>query len=280
MFDYTSGKIVRPGSINRVINYVANYDDKRERKWEFQSPKASIHSIITEPHLRHFLTPTTSKEIQKFSVKKLYPQPNSKRIILSNLLPQPKTRKLIPIKRVTEVRKEYQFHKKRGPEHIYYNHFTLDNSTNHKYLNISPCTEKRYKRSIPLFNEYTNTSQITLLPGSIKRKAENIDDDLNRFLKKKEFNEKKSHIKFNTSEILIRKDNDNGLLYHKNNKYSYLNKNINDDKIKQLKKQKTVLNIPKIKRKFKIPINDDFDFKDVPNNIKEIKNKGKSCKKI
>jgi hypothetical protein len=273
MIDYTTGKIVRPGSINRVINYVANYDDKRERKWEFQSPKASLHSIITEPHLKHFHTPKTSKEIQKFAVKKIYPQPNSKRIILSNLLPETKTRKLIPIKRVTEVRKEYQYHKKRGPEHLYNNNFTLDNSTNHKYLNISPCTEKRYKRSIPLFNEYTNTSQITLLPGSIKRKAENIDDDLNRFIKKKEFNEKKSHIKFNTSEILIRKDNDNRLLYHKKNNYSYLNKNIDDDKIKRLRKQKTALNIPKIKRKFKIPINDNFDFKDNLNNNKKSNNK-------
>ena len=280
MIDYTTGKLIRPGSINRVINYVSNYDDKRERKWEFQSPKASIHSIITEPHLRHFLTPTTSKEIQKFAVKKLYPQPNSRRIILSNLLPENKIRKLIPIKRITEAKKEYQFHKKRGPDHIYNNNFTLDNSTNHKYLNISPCTEKRHKKSIPLFNEYTNTSQITLLPGSIKRKEENIDDDLNRFIKKKEFNEKKSHIKFNTSGILIRKDNDNRLLYHKKNNYSYLNKNNNDDKIKKLKKQKTVLNIPKIKRKFKIPINDDFNFKDVSNNFKESKNKIKISKHI
>ena len=73
MIDYTTGKIVRPGSINRVINYVSNYDDKRERKWEFQSPKASTHSIITEPHLRHFLIPTASKEIQKFAVKKYAP---------------------------------------------------------------------------------------------------------------------------------------------------------------------------------------------------------------
>ena len=273
MLDYTTGKIVRPGSINRVINYVANYDDKRERKWEFQSPKASINSIIAEPHLRHFLTPTTSKEIQKFAVKKIHHEPNSKRIILSNLLPEPKIRKLIPIKRVTEVRKEYQYHKKRGPEYLYNNNFTLDNSTNHKYLNISPCTEKRCKKSLPLFNEYTNTSQITLLPGSIKRKAENIDDDLNRFIKKKEFNEKKSHIKFNASEILIRKDNDNRLLYHKNNNYSYLNKNINNDKIKRLKKQKTALNIPKIKRKFKIPINDNFDFKDNLNITKKSNNK-------
>lgn len=280
MLDYTTGKIVRPGSINRVINYVDNYDDKRERKWEFQSPKATLHSIITEPHLRHFLTPTTSKEIQKFAVKKIYPQPNSKRIILSNLLPPPKTRKLIPIKRVTETRKEYEFHKKRGPEHIYNNNFTLDNSTNHKYLNINPCTEKRYKKSIPLFNEYTNTSQITLLPGSIKRKEENIDDDLNRFMKKKEFNEKKSHIKCNTSEILLRKDNDNRLLYHKNSNYSYLNKNINDDKIQKLKKQKTALNIPKIKRKFKISINDDFDYKNNSNNFGERKNKVKIIKKV
>ena len=280
MLDYTTGKLVRPGSINRVINYVENYDDKRERKWEFQSPKASIHSIITEPHLRHFLTPTTSKEIQKFAVKKLYPQPNSRRIILSNLLPENKIRKLIPIKRVTEARKEYQFHKKRGPEHIYNNNFTLDNSTNHKYLNISPYTEKRHKKSIPLFNEYTNTSQITLLPGSIKRKEENIDDDLNRFIKKKEFNEKKSHIKFNTSEILLRKDKDNRLLYNKNSNYNYLNKKNIDDKIKKLKKQKTVLNIPKIKRKFKIPINDDFNFKDASNNFKESKNKIKISKNI
>ena len=114
-----------------------------------------------------------------------------------------------------------------------------------------------------------------MLPGSIKRKPENIDDDLNRFIKKKQFNEKKSHIKFNTSENLIRKDNNNNnrLLYHKNHNYSYLNKNMNDDKIKRLKKQKTVLNIPKIKRKFKIPTNDYFDFKDNLNKTNKSNNK-------
>lgn len=280
MLDYSTGKIVRPGSINRIINYVTNYDDKRERNWEFQSPKASVHSIITEPHLRHFLTPTTSKEIKKFAVKNIYPQPNSNRIILSNLLPELKARKLIPIKRVTEARKEYQYHKKRGPDYIYNNNFTLDNSANHKYLNVTPCTAKRYKKYIPLFNEYTNTSQITLLPGSIKRKEENIDDDLNRFIKRKKFNDRKTNIKNNTSEILIKKDNDNRIIYHKNNIYSYLNKDIHDSKIRKLKKQKTVLNIPKIKRKFKIPINDDFDFKNDSNNFNESKNKVKISKKI
>ena len=58
LIDYSTGKVVRPGSINRIPNYVTNYDDKSERKWEFQSPKLTIRTITDIPHLRHFKIPS------------------------------------------------------------------------------------------------------------------------------------------------------------------------------------------------------------------------------
>ena len=275
MIDYSTGKIVRPGSKNRVLNYVPDYNDKRERKWEFQNPKSKVDSIITQPHLKHFKT-QSSNEYKQFAHIKRFPQPNSKRIILSYLLPENKNRILSPIKRIVEVRKEYSFHKRRGPEHIYNNNFTLDNSTNHKYLNIIPCSEKKFKKSVPLFNEYINKSQIVLLPGSIKRKKENINDDLKKFEKI----QKKKYIsnKFNSSLNNIGKEENN--INNKTKNLNFLNK-INDYNIKKLKKEKTAVNMKahRIKRNFKISINDDLFNKDL-NLFSENKNiKNKNVKK-
>ena len=257
LIDYSTGKVVRPGSINRIPNYVTNYDDKSERKWEFQSPKLTIRTITDIPHLRHFKIPS-SEEFQKFHKKKIFPQPDSKRIILSKLLPEIPIKRRAPIKRNIEKKKEYSLHKKRASEYIYNNNFSLDNTDNHKFLNIRLSSERRLKKTNPLYNEYNNKSQIILLPGSIKRQEENIKDELNEFQKKK-----------NYMKIILNKCNtelnwfksDNSKIYNKKKNFNTLNGYIIKSPIKKVKKENINMNnkIPRIKRNFKISINDDFD---------------------
>ena len=81
LVDYTTGKMVRPGSISHIPNYVPNYDNKTKRIWDFQTPKSSVKSILNEKHLRHVEAPK-SKELQLFHKRKIFPQPDSNRTIL------------------------------------------------------------------------------------------------------------------------------------------------------------------------------------------------------
>ena len=271
LIDYSTGKVVRPGSINRIPNYVTNYDDKSERKWEFQSPKLTIRTITDIPHLRHFKIPS-SEEFQKFHKKKIFPQPDSKRIILSKLLPEIPIKRRAPIKRNIEKKKEYSLHKKRASEYIYNNNFSLDNTDNHKFLNIRLSSERRLKKTNPLYNEYNNKSQIILLPGSIKRQEENIKDELNEFQKKK-----------NYMKIILNKCNtelngfksDNSKIYNKKKNFNTLNGYIIKSPIKKVKKENINMNnkMPRIKRNFKISINDDFDNQNYLNCLKNYRKK-------
>lgn len=271
LIDYSTGKVVRSGSINRIPNYVTNYDDKSERKWEFQSPKISIRSINNIPHLRHFKTPS-SEEFQKFHKKKIFPQPDSKRTILNKLLPENPIKRRAQIKPNIETKKEYTFHKKRASEYIYNNNFSLDNTDNHKFLNIHLSSQRRLKKASPLYNEYNNSSQITLLPGSIKRKEENIKDEFNELRKKQ-----------NYVKIILNKYNNtfnelkssNSKIYNKKNNYNTFNNDIIKSNIKKVKKENININnkIPRIKRNFKISINDDFDNENYLNCLKEYRKK-------
>ena len=256
LIDYSTGKMVRPGSINRIPNYVTNYDNKSERKWEFQSPKNSIISINNISHLRHFKTPS-SEEFRKFRKIKIFPQPDSKRTLQSKLLPENPIKRRPPIKRYIIPKKEYTFHKKRASEYVYNNNFTLDNTDNHKFLKINKSKVRRIKTLSPLYIEYNNKSQITLLPGSIKRKEENIKDEFNE-LQKKQRCAKKFINKNNNRLNGLKSDNLN--IFHKKNNFNTLNNN-NIVKSKNVKKEKININnkMPKtkIKRNFKISINDD-----------------------
>ena len=257
LIDYTTGKIVRPGSINRIPNYVPNYDNKADRKWEFQSPKSPIRSINNITHLRHFKTPS-SKEFQKFHKIKNFPQPDSKRTIISRLLPENPIKKKSPIRRVTESKKEYTFHKKRASENIYNNNLSLYLSNNNKYLNTSSSTQRRLKKVGPLYTKYHNTSQILLLPGGIKRKEENINDDYDKFKKEQQLVKKNPNkYKYNNNFNRLRKEKTQYNI--KSNNYNTFN-NINSiPNIKKLRKNKIInkKKISKIKRNNKISINDN-----------------------
>ena len=170
IIDYSTGKIVRPGSINHIPNYIPNYDNKTDRRWEFQSPKNSIKSINNITHLRHVKSPT-SKEITKFHKIKKFPQPDSKRIIISSLLPHNPIKKKSPIKRVIESKKQYLIHKKKPLEYNNNNnYYSLNNLDNHKNLNISTSPKRTLKKTNPLYTKYHYNSQIMLLPGAKKRK--------------------------------------------------------------------------------------------------------------
>lgn len=274
LIDYSTGKKVRPGSISHIPNYVPSYNNKSERKWEFQSPRSTINSILQEKHLRHFKTPK-SKEFQQFHKKKIFPQPDSKRIIMSKLLPKTPIKKLIPIKRIIQEKKEYTFHKRIASQNVYYNNFSLDNSDNHQFLNITSTIQKRLRKPNPLVKEYNYSSQITLLPGGTKRKEENINDDLNAFIKKQKF-VKKNINGINTEINGFKKENnifDNPL--NKNNNKVYKNVNVKNKNVKNYKdKKKSIKKISKIKRKFKIPINDEPDIQQNNNYFTEF-NKSK-----
>ena len=251
IIDYSTGKIVRPGSINHIPNYIPNYDNKTDRRWDFQSPKNLVKSINNITHLRHFRTPT-SKEYQKFHKIKKFPQPDSKRIIISSLLPKNPIKRKSPIKRVIESKKQYLFHKKRPPEYINNNNYSFNNIF-HKNLNISSSPIRAFKKRNPLYTKYHYTSQIMLLPGAKKRKEDNINDDINNFKKKQNVN--KIITKYNTNIKGLKKDNIK--YYIKSDNYKTFN-NINTS-INKLRKNKDnkKIKLSKIKRSFKISINDE-----------------------
>ena len=241
MIDYSTGRMIRPGSKYKNQNFVESYDELRGRKWEYQSPKSSINSIIFEKHLRHFPI-KKSKERQQFSKKKLYQQPNTQRTLLSNLLPEEKFRK-IQIKKRPEPKREHSIHLKRGPDYIYKDHFSFDNSR------IKNNTV-REKKSNNLYNEYNNKSQIIFLPGGIKRKEETINDDYKPIKNKQKLVEELLN-KYNSDSFW----NNPSIRRIDNTNIRRIGEVKNNKNFNQINDNKNILNnikSPRIKRRIKL----------------------------
>jgi len=173
MIDPTTGKRVRYGSPQKPQEVNLNFDNYKYREWEYQNPKNNIKPTILKGTSKKKVNYPNEREVKIFNNIKIHPQPNSKRILLCELLPNTNTKRS---KKKVDVQAFSQENLKLFPEK---KKIITNNAESNKEVNDSP-----YRRHLKssMFQEYKKT-QITTLPGpagQVIRDLNKIKDDKNK----------------------------------------------------------------------------------------------------
>ena len=194
MIDYTTGKLIRIGCDSRIIDINLS-NNNIPRNWDYQKPPSEIKPQFLSGKSKKFIYPhpTNHQEISPFRKIKIHPQPDSRRTLITEYAPinfKKPLKKKSDINFFTSVYNCEIQKKKRGNPNIYNNNFSLDNKDNHKFLNINPDPDfyedlKAKKRQLKttVYKKYNNASQIKYLPGGIKRRSSEINDDKYEMIK-------------------------------------------------------------------------------------------------
>lgn len=168
MIDSTTGKLVRFGSPNKVQE--VNFNKYKYRDWEYQNPKNQIKPTILNGNSKKKVNFPSQKEPKLFNNMKIYPQPNTKRTILSEFAP------IITIKR---SKKKVDIQKTFSQDNLKLFPAKRKLHPNNEESNNE--FDSPYKRHIKnaMFQDYKKT-QITTLPGPVLRDLTKINDDKNK----------------------------------------------------------------------------------------------------
>lgn len=176
--------------INQEKCYYMNNRNKINSPQEITKNRNNL--LLLKKSTPSFLT-FESDEIKKFTKITKHRLPNTKRTLQAEYAPS------VPLK--TGKKRIYEgnyekippklFQRKiRGNDNVYNDNFALDNSDNHRYLNINNDTDfyedlRSKKRQLhpSIYANYKNYSQIIGLPGSRKRNEHEINDDYDFHLK-------------------------------------------------------------------------------------------------
>jgi len=171
MIDPTTGKRVRYGSPKKSPE--VNFDNYKYRDWEYQDPKNQGKPTILKGTSKKKVNYPNKKEVKIFNNIKIHPQPNSKRTLLWEFLPNTTTKRS---KKQVAIQDFSQENLKLFPEK---RKIITNNVESNEKVQDSP-----YKRHLKnsMFQEYKKT-QITTLPGpagQVIRDLNNIKDDKNK----------------------------------------------------------------------------------------------------
>lgn len=177
MIDHTTGKLVRAGTQNKVLEI--NFDNYKYRDWECQNPQTNKNIIISGTFKKRVAP--VHKDEKLFNNIKVFPQPDTKRTILPEYAPiiefKP-SKKKVNIKSFSNENTKFFQEKKK---------IVIPNKESDE---LSSPFKTHYKTL--KFGQYKMT-QIATLPGPVTRSMNNINDDKNNINKLREVKNKNTN---------------------------------------------------------------------------------------